>query len=145
MQRAGRYDAKEDRERSTTEVRRNTGDRGVDEQDRSPVTVKGKDVLSIVPRGLRASRFNVGVEDMMVLSYTFEPQTGALHILTEAERDVANRLTTGVSSKEIAEARGTSVCTVANQISSLYRKLGVGSRTELVQVLTEPAFESIEE
>jgi DNA-binding CsgD family transcriptional regulator len=36
----------------------------------------------------------------------------------------------------IARARGTSPHTVANQIRSLFSKLGVGSRAEFVRALT---------
>ena len=36
----------------------------------------------------------------------------------------------------IAEARGTSVRTVANQIQAIFKKLGVSSRSELVALLS---------
>lgn len=36
-----------------------------------------------------------------------------------------------LSNAEIAERRGTSPRTVANQVASLFRKLGVASRSEL--------------
>lgn len=52
--------------------------------------------------------------------------------LSPAERAVALALLEGHSNAEIAEARGTSVRTVANQLASLFRKLGVGSRAEAV-------------
>lgn len=51
--------------------------------------------------------------------------------LTDAERDVALRVAEGQSNAAIAEARGTHVRTVANQLASLFRKLGVASRAEL--------------
>lgn len=51
--------------------------------------------------------------------------------LSEAEREVARRAARGESSAEIARARGTSLSTVTNQLGAIYRKLGVGSKTEL--------------
>jgi DNA-binding NarL/FixJ family response regulator len=37
----------------------------------------------------------------------------------------------GKSNQEIAKSRRTAVRTVANQVASIFRKLGVGSRSEL--------------
>lgn len=37
----------------------------------------------------------------------------------------------GLSNAEVAKKRGTAVRTVANQLQSLFRKLGVNSRAEL--------------
>lgn len=51
--------------------------------------------------------------------------------LTHAERDIVQRLLAGSSNAEIATARRRSVRTVANQIASIYRKLGVASRSDL--------------
>ena len=51
--------------------------------------------------------------------------------LTAAERDIAQWVLLGESNKRIAERRGTSVRTVANQIAGIYYKLGVTSRAEL--------------
>ena len=52
--------------------------------------------------------------------------------LTVAERGVVAGLLEGRSYSQIAAARGRSLRTVANQVASAYRKLGVGSRLELV-------------
>lgn len=51
--------------------------------------------------------------------------------LTDAERDVVRLLSAGLSNVEIARERGTSEHTVAKQVSSVLRKLGVGSRLEV--------------
>ena len=51
--------------------------------------------------------------------------------LTAAERDIAQWVLLGESNKRIAERRGTSVRSVANQIAGIYYKLGVTSRAEL--------------
>lgn len=51
--------------------------------------------------------------------------------LTRSEREVLTRLLEGDSSAAIAYERCTSARTVANQIASIFRKLGVRSRGEL--------------
>jgi DNA-binding CsgD family transcriptional regulator len=57
-----------------------------------------------------------------------EDKTGDL---TSAEREVALLALAGKSNNEIAEARHCSVRTVANQLQSVFRKLGIRSRAEL--------------
>ena len=54
--------------------------------------------------------------------------------LTRSERDVFERVIAGESNQRIAERRGTSLRTVANQIAVVFRKVGVGSRRELCAV-----------
>jgi DNA-binding NarL/FixJ family response regulator len=51
--------------------------------------------------------------------------------LTPAERDVLEGIVLGRSNREIAQQRGSSLRTVANQVAALLRKHGVGSRSEL--------------
>lgn len=53
------------------------------------------------------------------------------HGLTEAEAAVAALVLGGLRNDGIAEIRGTSSRTVRNQLSSVFRKLRVASRTEL--------------
>lgn len=55
--------------------------------------------------------------------------------LTRSEWDVAVRAMRGQSAKEIATARHTSERTVTNQLHSIYRKLDVCCRTDMVRVL----------
>jgi DNA-binding CsgD family transcriptional regulator len=55
--------------------------------------------------------------------------------LTPGERHVIALIVQGRSDSQIAKARGTSVRTVLNQLSSVFRKLGLKSRDELVQLL----------
>jgi DNA-binding CsgD family transcriptional regulator len=55
--------------------------------------------------------------------------------LTPAEREVVSMVLRGSSNRDIALCRGTSVRTVANQLQSVYARLGVGSRRELVAAL----------
>lgn len=51
--------------------------------------------------------------------------------LTAAEREVAALVLDGHDNAGIAKARGTSLRTTANQVASIFRKLGVSSRAEL--------------
>ena len=55
--------------------------------------------------------------------------------LTNAEKDVAALLLEGLSNREVAKARGTSVRTVANQVAAIFRKLKVTARVELSQAI----------
>lgn len=57
--------------------------------------------------------------------------------LSPAEREILGLLLNDHDSASIAAARGTSPRTVANQIASLFRKLGVQSRAELAAKLLE--------
>jgi DNA-binding NarL/FixJ family response regulator len=52
--------------------------------------------------------------------------------LTDAESEVATMLVAGWSNVAIATARRVSPTTVANQARSIYAKLGISSRAELV-------------
>lgn len=61
----------------------------------------------------------------------------ALAPLSEAERAVVGLAVVGLSNKDIASRRGSSPRTVANQLASAYRRLGVGSRAELIARLVE--------
>jgi DNA-binding CsgD family transcriptional regulator len=55
--------------------------------------------------------------------------------LSRAEQEIAWRVVNGESHKAIARARGTSMNTVANQLASLFSKLGVNRRSELTHAL----------
>lgn len=69
--------------------------------------------------------------------WTIEVEAVALpKDLTEAEAEVVRLVLDGRSNKEIAAARATSERTVANQLASIYRKLGVNSRSELASRLS---------
>jgi DNA-binding CsgD family transcriptional regulator len=52
-------------------------------------------------------------------------------VLSHSERNVARLLLEGRCQREIARLRQTSVHTVSNQITSVYRKLGISGRCEL--------------
>lgn len=72
-----------------------------------------------------------------MLSYAIEPPDlqSALG-LTAAEAEVAELAIAGLSNGEIAKRRGSSIRTVANQISAVLRKAAVGSRDELAIAYT---------
>jgi DNA-binding NarL/FixJ family response regulator len=73
--------------------------------------------------------------DFALISY---PLAGAKWAdkLAPGELDVARQVVLGRSNADIAKARGTSVHTVTNQISVIFSKLGVTSRSELVALLS---------
>ena len=56
--------------------------------------------------------------------------------LTPSERAVAELAAAGLSNRRIAELRETSLRTVANQLTSAYKKLGLTSRRELSVLLS---------
>lgn len=58
--------------------------------------------------------------------------------LTASERRVAEMAAGGQSNREIAQALFVTVKTVENHLSNTYRKLGIGSRRELVEELAGP-------
>ncbi|HEX7670617.1 MAG TPA: helix-turn-helix transcriptional regulator, partial [Polyangiaceae bacterium] len=60
---------------------------------------------------------------------------GSLLLLTEAERDVALLVVDGCANSEVGRRRRCSARTVANQISSAFRKLRVHGRCELIRLL----------
>lgn len=78
-----------------------------------------------------AVSLRVGQADLEVLVTGSQANLELPDVLTAAEREVAEAVVRGHSNAEIARARGTSVRTVANQMRTLFEKLGVGSRGEL--------------
>jgi DNA-binding NarL/FixJ family response regulator len=72
-------------------------------------------------------------EIFLLVRRTLAPD--ALSRLTEAERAVALLIVDGRTNAEIGAARNCSPRTVANQVSSLFRKLGVHGRCELIRRL----------
>lgn len=81
----------------------------------------------------------VGDARFVYLSLATERETPRLDELTPAEREVALLASAGASNAEIAKARRSAVRTVANQIASIFKKLGVGSRVELAILLESRA------
>jgi DNA-binding CsgD family transcriptional regulator len=86
-----------------------------------------------VPRNARAAQFSLGNERYAVFSFDLaaDQHHAFLAVLTLSERAVATLCLQGMSSREIARKRAVSERTVANQLATIYRKLGVQSRREL--------------
>lgn len=82
----------------------------------------------------RSTVVTCGALPVRVMSCPALP-TGAIQGLTSSESDVALRAASGVSTRTIAAARGVSSRTVVNQLSSVFRKLSVASRSELASLL----------
>ena len=82
-------------------------------------------------------RLRVGSTEVLVVSYPVP--AAALPTLTRAERSVLDGLLRGVSLARIARGRRRSAATVKNQAASIYRKLGVHSRSELVARFAAPS------
>jgi DNA-binding NarL/FixJ family response regulator len=95
------------------------------------------------PLGEAPCVFRLGRRGCYVIASTTS-EHAVLDSLTQAERAVAARLLEGRSNAEIARLRRTSARTVANQVASIFRKLDVGSRSELASML-EGAPEAPEE
>ena len=66
-----------------------------------------------------------------------EDQLGLLEQLTERERQMAERITEGLTNREIAEQLHLSEKTVRNYISALLAKLGMRNRTQVATMLTQ--------
>ncbi|MFL5392258.1 MAG: response regulator transcription factor [Myxococcales bacterium] len=87
------------------------------------------------PQGLGAWRLDAGGDAFALLEIEI-PAADAngpefVRSLTVAEADVARMMTAGLSNAAIARRRGTAVRTIANQVASIFDKLGVRSRSEL--------------
>lgn len=76
-------------------------------------------------------------EEFLVCSYAIPPLCFAA--LTPAELAVAEGIMGGLSAREIAQRRAVSRRTVGNQIAHVYAKLGVGSRYELLALVSRTA------
>lgn len=89
-----------------------------------------------MPEELRAARLEHEGVEYLVLSYP-APAAPALAALTPSERAVAALAARGLSNADIARVRGAALRTVCNQLSSIFKKLGVRSRLELARVLVQ--------
>jgi DNA-binding NarL/FixJ family response regulator len=95
---------------------------------------KRKKMLDSPPPDLRASRVVMEGAEMLILSFRLPPPELPASF-TRAERLVACAILEGKSNEQIARERNTSVRTVANQVASVFRKLGVHSRGEVAAKL----------
>jgi DNA-binding NarL/FixJ family response regulator len=74
-----------------------------------------------------------------------EPRTVAVRSLTTRERAVVQRAVLGHPFKFIAYDLGLPVSTVADVLRTSLRKLGVGSRTDLIRLFNHVAPQSLPE
>jgi len=90
------------------------------------------------PCGLRRKLKEVYLsdEELLIGSYSLI-NNHRIDMLTAAERIVLGMLIVGSTNADIAKRRKTKAQTVANQIQSIYSKLRVSSRSQLVTVLSQ--------
>jgi DNA-binding CsgD family transcriptional regulator len=88
------------------------------------------------PGDLRVSRFEVGSDEYMLVSYPL-PEWNLPRDLTPAEAEVALASLRGASRAQIARDRGCSERTVANLLARVFEKLGVSSKIELACLLAK--------
>jgi DNA-binding CsgD family transcriptional regulator len=87
------------------------------------------------PAELGMVRFVVGDQELVVLGFTL-PDLQFPAKLSKTEREIARQICKGLSTAAIAGLRRRSPFTIVNQMRSLYAKLGIHSRAELVYRLT---------
>jgi DNA-binding CsgD family transcriptional regulator len=80
-------------------------------------------------------------EELLICSYSLE-RGGCLAALTPAELAVAEATLEDLTPRQIAASRGVSERTVENQLSQIYRKLGVVSRYEMIALVARETAES---
>jgi DNA-binding NarL/FixJ family response regulator len=90
---------------------------------------------SFRPADLEVVRFERGDLDFAVLTFRM-PRLELPSRLTPAEQEVARLLCEGWSPSAIARRRRRSRFTIVNQVRSIYAKLGVNCRAELLHALT---------
>jgi DNA-binding NarL/FixJ family response regulator len=93
--------------------------------------LEGRAEIPAFFRDLAGAVSPIHVESLVTISRR-APELESLS-LTGAEQAVAVLVCRGISNRQIATLRGTSERTVANQLSEIYRKLGVSNRTELAR------------
>jgi two-component system nitrate/nitrite response regulator NarL len=102
-----------------------------------PKTMRGTAMLSALRLILAGERY---VPDILVGGQPASEAAGAGPAptsLTPREREVMGLLVQGLSNKEIGHRLGIEVVTVALHLRSIYRKLGVASRTQAVRLALE--------
>jgi DNA-binding NarL/FixJ family response regulator len=85
-------------------------------------------------RGADAFEVAIGEERLVVITLPAN-EVGKTATLSSAELEVARDALAGLSNAAIASKRGRSPRTIANQLASIYRKLGVDSRTQMAASL----------
>jgi DNA-binding CsgD family transcriptional regulator len=93
-------------------------------------------ILARPPAGARVTRIN---SRLLLISVPVSPafESPEASTLTKAECAVVELALGGLSNADIARRRRSSPRTIASQLAAAYRKLGVGSRRELVAKLAK--------
>jgi two-component system nitrate/nitrite response regulator NarL len=104
-----------------------------------PKTMRGTAMLNALRLILAGERY---IPDIMVAEQSVPAEEGAgggpgPASLSPREREVIGLLVQGLSNKEIGHRLGIEVVTVALHLRSVYRKLGVTSRTQAVRMAME--------
>jgi two-component system nitrate/nitrite response regulator NarL len=104
-----------------------------------PKTMRGTAMLNALRLILAGERY---VPDILVGGQPVSAEEAASAgpaptSLTQREREVMGLLVQGLSNKEIGHRLGIEVVTVALHLRSIYRKLGVASRTQAVRLALE--------
>lgn len=86
----------------------------------------------------RTSYFRIGADEFIVATMPLVADT-RVAALSDAEKVVVELALTGRSNAEIARVRRRSARTIANQMRSALRKLGVTSRIELAVLCARQA------
>jgi DNA-binding NarL/FixJ family response regulator len=92
-----------------------------------------------LPAGAEFFWLETASEKLVMVSFpedsAVKDVAGSARQLTAAEMSVLQHLLLGHSNRAIARARQRSVRTVGHQVASIFRKLGVSSRRELLATL----------
>jgi len=108
-----------------------------------PKTMRGTAMLSAMRLILSGERY---VPDLVVASSgeprAAAPSSGGFAGLTQREREVMSLLVQGLPNKEIGQRLEIEVVTVALHLRSIYRKLGVSSRTQAVRLAMQQGWDS---
>ena len=83
----------------------------------------------------RSIRQRLGLGEFAALQLPTLPMRPPMR-LTPGELEVIGLIFRSKTDAQIARLRGTSVRTVLNQVTSIFRKLGIKSREQLVALLT---------
>jgi DNA-binding NarL/FixJ family response regulator len=97
-----------------------------------PLVVAAEHASGLSGKGARSARFECDGGAYIVLSVR-RPDMRRARALTRAEQEVASLFVEGLSRSEIAQARGTSVLTVAGQVHSIFAALRLSGRYALVR------------
>ena len=108
-------------------------------QDKLGMASRTELVSFFAPNGFRRKLAEKSISDeRFLIASSSLINTKDFENLSEAEREITILMIAGSTNADIAEKRGVSEYTIANQVQSIFRKLCVRSRGELVVKLQKP-------